>query len=359
MNTAKIAALYKAGFYPYYLSATPERQADQLHMMHQLAYYDDQLPLLPEQPKGWRYNLSISDGASYSGPRRLNFFGERTYSRAETYCPKRVYEWATQQLLLTSERFDVAERCMATLAAYPPRENGADINATYDHRIAGVADFATLERGIRAYQRKREKYVKKLMAQLEAYHQQQVAQAAADELAKLRRGVWLGAEKALTTAARVNEPGVPFLGDTGLTYEQRKQLGLREYAVYENMDGMSAAFPVGTGIVLKPVKRARELVDGAVYLWQWLVNGEVCGTVLGRLDRSAKERGYLPLRSDDTGKLASHCWAAWENENITIYRVTHYTTRSAAPVPTMQAETQPARVQPRKRRPRRELAYAA
>lgn len=66
-----------------------------------------------------------------------------------------------------------------------------------------------------------------------------------------------------------------------------------------------------------------------MYLWQWLVNGEVCSTVLGRLDMKAKERGHLPLRSDDTGQIPAFCWAAWGNENVDLFRVTHYTTRAA------------------------------
>ncbi|MGI4871364.1 MAG: hypothetical protein ACRYFX_09315 [Janthinobacterium lividum] len=364
MNTPKIAALYASPIFntllrfpDYDRSTTLTRELQQEALLEQNPRYrNGKYHAGAPDELTTTYRVNVHD---FKEEKRYDEFGARMYALIDGAYPERVHRWATQQLPAENNSVEQGQRWVASTHSYTRDASREIVASNHLDCFGSEADFATLVRGLRAYQRKTQKYAKKIAAQLRAYHQQQVAQTAADELAKLRRGVWLGAEKALTTAARVDEPGVPFLGDTDLTYEQRKQLGLREYAVYESMDGMSAAFPVGTGIALKPVKRARELEDGAVYLWQWLVNGEVCGTVLGRLDRSAKERGYLPLRSDDTGKLASYCWAAWESEDITIYRVTHYTTRSAAPVPTMQAATQPARVQPRKPQPRRELAYAA
>lgn len=366
MNTPKIAGLYAATEYADFINwsgADADLVRQELHdRIYHLVQRDD----VDYGSQGDTKTTHCVDIDDYNKTaKRYDSLGLRQYTLLSAYCPQRVHAWALRQLP-AEDNGAVApgERWTASVMTYLRDKSGEIVDSTLELRYGGAADFATLLRGMRAYQRKRQKYAKKIIAQVRAYHQQQLAAAKAEELRKLGRGHWLGSEKALTTAARVDEPGVPFMGDiqggAGLSYEQLRALGVVFWAVPEK-DAMQPAFPAGTGIALKPVKRSRELVDGAVYLWQWLLDsGEIGCSVMGRLDLSVKQRGYLPLCSGDTGELAKYCWAAWGSESVKIWQVTHYTTRNAAPQPLMQAAAQPVRKQPALRqRARRELAHAA
>ena len=293
--------------------------------------------------------------------------GDRCSGFIDEYGPKRVADWIKQQMPGYPEEIlninkEVTGDDQYLVSVWGYAGDNPNLKTTCMLRYGALSDFNIVLRGMAAYQRKQRKQQQKTIAQLLAYHQQQVAAAQAKELESLRCGKWMGAEKAITTAARIDEPGMPFMGDTSLTLDQCEALGMGYYAVHEHMNQMPSAFPVGTGFAIKPVKRSRELVDGAVYFWRWIVNGKVACQFLGRLDLSAKERGHLPLRFED-GSMPHYCWAAYgENgakQGIQIYRITHYTTRNGAVM--MQAETQPVQQAATKGLAKkvRELAHAA
>lgn len=334
MNIAKIAALYASPIFntllrfPNFDTTTTLTKQVMEHVLREARVVSED---------GRRYQADAS--YPHRRERYTDDLGYRTTGFMAEYVTKRAAEWMLSQMPGWPEegvdhlRKGMPEQdvLLVSVMGYGRHDEAPehDIETRTGMRFGAQEDLEIILRGIASIRRKRRKQAKKLEAQLRAYHARQ-------ELATLRNGQWLGAEKAITTAARINEPSVPFLGDAGLTHKQRQELDLRYWAVAERTHGMSAAFPVGTGIALKPVKRSRELVDGAVYLWLWVLNGKVEMSVLGHLDMSAKQRGYLPLRIADTGKVAEYCWAAYGDsaveKGIEIYQVTHYTTRNAEPV---------------------------
>jgi hypothetical protein len=365
MNTQKIAALYASPIFNTLLrfpAFDPTTTLTEQVMKHVLRKARE----MSQSEDGRHYEAAASN-PSRRRERYKDDAGGHAMGFLNEHITKRAADWMLNQIPepVTRKHEGLADHdvFLVNVMGYGRHvENPElDVETRAGYYFGSESDLQPLMRGLASIRRKRRKQAKKLEAQLRAYHAQQVAAAAAQELAQLRRGVWLGAEKAIATAARVDEPGIQFLGDTSLTYEQRKAMGLCYYAVHEDTHGMPSAFPMGTGMALKPVKRSQELVDGAVYFWRWLIDGKVVTQFLGRLDMSAKERGRLPLRFED-GTMPAYCWAHYGEsaaaKGIEIYRVTHYSTRNSAPV--MQAETQPVPQQPVKRqRKQRELAHAA
>lgn len=298
---------------------------------------------------------------------RFDERGEREYEQLRMNFPLRVYNWVRAQL---HEPETYGGVYAALKEAHPghdvwnvhamqyPAKNSAE-------KAVGVLafgiddDFAVLRRGLRSYQRKLDKAAKKVLAQLAVYHKEAVA---AKEMEKLRTGHWLGAEKALTTTPRVDEPRVPFLGDAKVTPEQLQHL--RYWAVPQDA-GMSAAFPAGTGIALKVITASNQLVNGAVYLWQaeFGTRGEAGYHVrmsLGRLDTTRKEgRGWIPLFSDDNPTQDLCCEAQWTKKpgrrwEATLMQVVYYTTRAEQLAPALK----PASTQPLLRVQGREQSFA-
>lgn len=85
-------------------------------------------------------------------------------------CPQRVFAWALAQLPATDQRQPGGESWSAMVADYTAPKGAFEI------RFSIGADFTTLLRGVRHYQRKLNRGTKKLLAQLRTYHRQQLAE---------------------------------------------------------------------------------------------------------------------------------------------------------------------------------------
>lgn len=346
MNTSKIAALY-AQVSPAGRLCLP---------IAQLVLHNRRQP----SADGYTYRVD----ASCMGQRGTyrDALGDRCAGFIDEYAPERVANWIKQQMPGYPEEIlnlnkEVTGDDQYLVGVWGYVGDNSNLKTTCMLRYGALSDFTVILRGMAAYQRKCRKQERKTWAQLEAYEQLQIAQAAADEQLKLRKGQWLGTEKALTTAARVDEPGVAFMGDANLTPEQRQTL--HTWAVPAGSD-MEASFPTGTGIALKQIHRSRELVEGAVYLYQCEWTSDSRAMILGRALLEGRSRGHLQLKSDDRPSAFSMP-LEWGWAGLKVFRVTHYTTRNAAALPVMQAETQPAQAASTKSQPKkqRELAYAA
>jgi hypothetical protein len=338
MNLSKIAALYTTVGYPSLLSLVACKDFQKLERPNVIAWrvsraLDDMAGNAGMVgPDGFTYGVSINNIDDETT--RFDAQGERIYDELRVSLSLRAYQWASAQVVEPEDFKAAAQAVRAAgqqahaihLMAYPPKNSAA--KAVGKLNFAAEADLAVLVRGCRAFQRKRDKAVNKVVAQLAVYHREQ-------ELQQLRRGHWLGAEKALTTTPRVNEAGVPFLGDVAPTPEQR--IGLHYWAVPADA-GMSMAFPAGTGIALREVTSARQLVDGAVYLSQVTFgqpgDAHYCPLMrLGRLDMARKRYGMVPLFADDAPERDLHIQAEWKKKEgagyeVKLLQVVYYTTRA-------------------------------
>jgi hypothetical protein len=357
MNTAKIAGLYAAAHYDLivkYSGADSAISETFAWGLHRAIWFDDRKPSADAlQPE--KYKIAINDGGRNV---RMNVLGDKEYGLADTFLPKRVFEWA-RGLMPADDNERGPDMMMVSLHARYSESSGKD--AEHVMRLAERGRFGGLVRGILAYENKRRKYFKKTLKQLEVYHLQLLAKAKEAELNYLRSGHWLGADKALATATRIDEPTVPFMGDANISPQEHEKL--LYWAVGSRTVGMDTSFPTGTGVALKKVARAKQLVDGAIYLHQQKLDygdgrTEVI-SVLGRLDLSRKTHGMLPIFRDEAPDCRMATWAAWSDETINVFRVTHYTTHNGAAPVTMVAETQSAAKTSTKPRQRRALAHAA
>lgn len=336
MNTSKIAALYDAVGYASLLALSVRTGSETPAPYNALDWRVRSL--LFEQalsgPNGRTYGISLKNMDDETV--RVDAQGSRQYEYLRLSFPLRVYQWVAAQLHepqtyggiynALREAHPGHDVWSAHAMQYPAKNSPEKAEGVLCFGIE--ADFAVLVRGLRAYQRTQDKAVRKVLAQLAAYHR-------AEEVKQLRQGLWLGTEKALTTAARVHEPGIAFLGDMNLTPEQRNQL--HYWAVPEN-SYMSAAFPVGTGLALKEVTSGKQLVDGAVYLHQvtWGQPGDAHyghTLLLGRLDMAKKKHGTIPLCWDDEPERYLMCWAQWKTDatkrcEVKLMRVMYYTTQA-------------------------------
>lgn len=354
MNNAKIAAIYEAVSYPSLMLLMATGDLDNLAPYNRLAWRvgiilaDENARMT--RPNGYTYGISFKNIDDDTV--RFDAQGERMYDE-RINLSLRAYNWASAQIQEPADYKVAAQAVRATgqdvhtafLMKYAPSASTAKSEGKLLY--AAEADLAVLLRGCRAFQRKQGNAVKKVLAQLAAYHQKQVEIKAAKTLAQLRRGQWLGAGLALTTAPRVNEPGVPFLGDATLTPEQ-----LHYWAVPEGAS-MNASFPAGTGIALKPITSSKRLIDGAVYLYQRTFGKQGDDNynnimLLARLNNAKKRHGMLPLFQDDRPDAHLLAHACWKNDpaknyEVKLFQVVAYTTRAEQLEPVMVAETQTAR----------------
>lgn len=336
MNRTKIAALYAAVDYPALLAFAASGKAAAYSLSDPIAYRVGH-SLAAEAhlvgPNGRTYGVNVKNMDS-TADRGRNSFGERLYYEAEAKLSERVHAWAVTQLPRGVDHHAVGAAGQDVWSAMVMQYAGPGEASVMELTFGAKKDFEVLMRGVRAYARKEARRIRKVLAQLAAYH-------AVVESNALRRGEWRGAEKALTTAARVPEPGVPFFGDVA----HKPGATLAYWAVPANA-GMETHFPAGTGLALKQITRSRDIVDGAVYVWQWQWGKEAgqSTTLIGRCDMGAKEHGHLPLRHEGAADVLPMLWLSWEKPEIKVYRVTHYTTHAAQPVQ-MVAETQPVRTQ--------------
>jgi hypothetical protein len=169
MNITKIA-----GLYPYFLNALAVAPSDSLQRsIQQLLELKVQNSL---SRAGGRYSVKVKDmGAKARGC-------ATTAVDLEVYCPARVFAWGLSQQPATNTHHDLApELLWSAMTGDFTTEDGV-----FTLRFGAEADFATLLRGMRAYERKQAKYSRKLRAQLQAYHaqqQQRLAMAAAAPVA--------------------------------------------------------------------------------------------------------------------------------------------------------------------------------
>ncbi|MGI4867828.1 MAG: hypothetical protein ACRYFZ_28180 [Janthinobacterium lividum] len=337
MNTPKIAALYANSIFNTLLrfpSFDPSTTLTQQVMEHVLR----EARVTSED--GRRYQVEASyvnrrERYTYKndvGDRAGGFLSETLTKRAADWMLSQIPGWPGEAVARLHKDVPEQDVLVVSVMGYGRRDETPenDIETRAGLCFAGKEDLEILLRGIASIRRKRRKQAKKLEAQLRAYHQQQLAEATAKEQADLRKGHWRGAEKALTTAARVDEPGVPFLGDLNLSDEQRRALGLSYWAVPADA-GMEAAFPAGTGISLKPIHRSRELVEGAVYFYECKWSATDATMILGRARLADRSRGSITLQCDDRSSAFSMP-LEWNNPMLKVFRVMHYTTRSAEPV---------------------------
>lgn len=171
MNTAKIAALCVFSDCQRYLKQDASAGRN--------PYFDyvTRCALRDDVPAGGpTYAVSIDDHVR--SIRRVDEFGDRQYDLLQVDCSARVYAWALKQLPTEDDLTPAQERWSAALAIHPTKESGEEMTHTFC--ISGAASFATLLRGMRAYQAKRRKHARKVLAQVKEYLWQQVqAQAAA------------------------------------------------------------------------------------------------------------------------------------------------------------------------------------
>ncbi len=98
---------------------------------------------------------------------RIKHFAPEGISLQQT-CPWRVFDWACAQFPADDQPQPKGESWSAMAADFTTEKGGALI------RYGSATDFATLLRGLRHYQRKLNRGAKKQLAQLRAYHQQQL-----------------------------------------------------------------------------------------------------------------------------------------------------------------------------------------
>lgn len=163
MNTAKIAALY--GTY------------SSLHLLSPMDPLHRQVAELLES-KAQRAAVGLLEGSrchlaiKHMGAEpRLSADGKWLYNEVEIYCPQRVHDWALAQQPAANRHQNLSEGEVwsAMTSAFLDGPRGE-----FMLRFGAKADFAVMLRGVRAYERKQQKRFRKLLAQLQAYHAQQV-----------------------------------------------------------------------------------------------------------------------------------------------------------------------------------------
>jgi hypothetical protein len=331
MNTQKIAALYASPIFNTLLRF-PDFDTSTTLTKQLMGHVMDEAGAVSEDGRRYYFDASYPHRrdryTNDEGRRASGFIDENTSKRVGDWMLSQMHGWAEQNVAHLRKGMPEQDVVLVSVWGSGRREDGIETLAGM--RYGAKEDFEVILRGMASIRRKRRKQAKKLEAQLRAYHYQQQEK-------QLRNGQWLGAERALTTASRVSEPGVPFLGDADLTAEQRK--GLHYWAVPENF-GMSAAFPTGTGIALKLITSSKQLIDGAVYLSQ-VTFGKPSDAHyqpvmrLGRLDLSRKTYGMMPLFQDDKPDQNLHIHAEWKQKEgagyeVKLLQVVYYTTRNAA-----------------------------
>jgi hypothetical protein len=163
MNTNKIAALYGA-YHPLNL-LSPN---DPLHQQVAELLVSKAQRATGGLLDGCRCHLAIKHLGAKA---RLSPDGKWLYNEVEIYCPQRVHDWVLAQQPTINLHHDLPEGEVwsAMTSAFHDGPGGE-----FMLRFGGKADFAVMLRGVQAYERKQQKRYRKLLAQLRAYHAQQV-----------------------------------------------------------------------------------------------------------------------------------------------------------------------------------------
>jgi hypothetical protein len=163
MNTAKIAALYGTYSSLHLLSPT-----DPLHRQVAELLESKAQRAAVGILEGNRCHLAIKHMGAEA---RSSADGKWLYNEVEIYCPQRVHDWALAQQPVTNCHHNLSEGEVwsAMTSAFLDGPGGE-----FMLRFGAKADFAVMLRGVRAYERKQQKRYRKLLAQLRAYHAQQV-----------------------------------------------------------------------------------------------------------------------------------------------------------------------------------------
>jgi hypothetical protein len=163
MNIVKIAALYGT-YHPLHLLSPTDPLFQQVAELLVSKAQGATGGLL----NGCRCHLAIKKMGAKA---RLSPDGKWLYNEVEIYCPQRVHDWALAHQPVTSRHHDLPEGKVwsAMTSAFPDGPEGE-----FTLRFGAKADFAVMLRGVQAYERKQQKRYRKLLAQLRAYHAQQV-----------------------------------------------------------------------------------------------------------------------------------------------------------------------------------------
>jgi hypothetical protein len=163
MNKTKIAALYGA-YHPLHLLSP----TDPLHQQVAELLVSKAQCATGGILDGNRCHLAIKHLGAKA---RLSPDGKWLYNEVEVYCPQRVHDWALAQQPATNRHHALPEgevwSAMTSVFLDGPE-------GEFMLRFGSKEDFAVMLRGMRAYERKQQKRYRKLLAQLRAYHAQQV-----------------------------------------------------------------------------------------------------------------------------------------------------------------------------------------
>jgi hypothetical protein len=163
MNTTKIAALYGT-YHPLHLLSP----TDPLHQQVAELLVSKAQRATGGLLDGNRCHLAIKHLGAKA---RFSPDGKWLYNEVEIYCPQRVHDWALAQQPATNRHHNLheGEVWSAMTSAFHDGPGGE-----FMLRFGAKADFAVMLRGVQAYERKQQKRYRKLLAQLRAYHAQQV-----------------------------------------------------------------------------------------------------------------------------------------------------------------------------------------
>ncbi|TDN38262.1 hypothetical protein E4631_06160 [Hymenobacter sp. UV11] len=167
MTTAAIQ-----GLYPYFCSALAALHTDPHgRSLAQLL----RVKLDADLVRGGqaRYRITITDQANKRP--RLDYLGTETTAVVEGWVSARVFDWATRQVPTVDNHHGLppSQWWCVTLQARPA---GAGQYAT-TLRYGSYDDFATLLRGMLAYERQQDRRAAKLVGQLCVYHLEQLTTA--------------------------------------------------------------------------------------------------------------------------------------------------------------------------------------
>jgi hypothetical protein len=179
MNKTKIAA-----FYPFYLDMLRTKAAQPHRSLLDMLEIGLRAELLLPDAPARRYWVALRD--QDNPQRRFDQLGLPTDELLHEQVPARVFDWAQLQLLALPASTDIElllarpTGWLATAHAFTPVKGlpgqpvpVATEDSVWLKRQASAADLAPLLRGLRAYQAKRRKRARRLLAQLWTYHWQQ------------------------------------------------------------------------------------------------------------------------------------------------------------------------------------------
>ena len=190
MNTATIAALY-----PYFLDSL--RYANAAQTMEALLVRRLQADQVPTS-RSYSHSLALTDVDHPGQP--ADWLAEAAGVTLQEFAPERVFNWVCQQVpALTADYQPKPATGWHVYLQATARDQATGPNL-HLYATTTSAELAPALRGLRAYQVKRYKRARRLLAQLRAYHGQRVA-AEAEQAAVLMLAEASATAAALATLA--------------------------------------------------------------------------------------------------------------------------------------------------------------